>query len=365
MRQERDRSVVGDRIVEASPGPTAAAGAVDCDGDYLLPGLVELHTDNLEQHFMPRPGVRWPSRAAVVGHDAEIIAAGITTVFDSIAVGETAAGGDRLAYLGDMIDTVEAAQKLGLLRAEHRLHLRCEVSHGETLDLFKSFLDRDFLGLVSIMDHTPGQRQFIDVEKYRHYYRGKYGFTDEEFERFVARQAEAHTRYAASHRAAIVALARERGLTLASHDDATPEHVAAARADGMAIAEFPTTIAAAQASRAAGMLVLMGAPNLVRGGSHSGNVSTLDLARRGILDILSSDYVPGSLIHGAFLLAQGDHGIDLCDAVALVSRNPARAVGLDDRGALAPELRADIVRIRVIEGLPLIRTVWRGGDRAM
>lgn len=353
------------RIAEIATGASAAAGAVDCAGDYLLPGLVELHTDNLEKHFAPRPGVRWPSRAAVVGHDAQIIAAGITTVYDAVSIGETAAGGDRLAILEDMIETIEAAQERGMLRAEHRLHLRCEVSHKSTLDLFARFVEHELLDLVSIMDHTPGQRQFVSMDKYRQYYSRKHAFTDREFEAFVARQLESHRLYSAQHRSGIVALARQHGLALASHDDATVEHVREADADGMVLAEFPTTQDAAAASRAAGMQVLMGAPNVVRGGSHSGNVSALDLAHRGMLDILSSDYVPGSLLHGAFVLADGEIGMGLPQAINLVSRNPARSVRLEDRGAIAPGQRADLLQVRVVDSLPLVRAAWRAGERVL
>lgn len=369
------RIVTADRVIEGSvvvengiiaaieAGREHGAAAVDFAGDYLLPGLVELHTDNLEHHFAPRPGVRWPGLAAVIGHDAQVAAAGITTVFDAISVGETAHGGDRLANLRAMIEAIGEARRKDVLRADHRLHLRCEISHEATLDLFRSLMQDELVEMVSIMDHTPGQRQFATVDKYRAYYVKKYSFTEEQFVAFLERQMAAHHRYSAGNRAAIVALAAERGYALASHDDATAEHVEQAAADGMAIAEFPTTIEAAEMSHAKGMQVLMGAPNVIRGGSHSGNVSALDLASRGLLDILSSDYVPGSLLQSAFRLATVDDCIDLPAALAKVSRNPARAVGLSDRGEIASGKRADLVRVHDVEGLPVVRAVWREGNR--
>jgi alpha-D-ribose 1-methylphosphonate 5-triphosphate diphosphatase len=357
--------VIADGIIEAlKPGPSAHAGAIDLEGDYLLPGLVELHTDNLENHFSPRPGVRWPGLAAVIGHDAQVAAAGITTVLDAIAVGESAKPGNRLEYLHAMVDAIAEARRKDVLRAEHRLHLRCEISHAETLPLFQSLLEREHVDMISIMDHTPGQRQFATVEKYRDYYMKKYGFSAEQFATFYERQMEAHHRYSAPNRSAIVALAKARGLAIASHDDATAAHVEEAIADGMAIAEFPTTIAAAELSHASGMQVLMGAPNVIRGGSHSGNVSALDLAERGLLDILSSDYVPGSLLQSAFRLAE-EKQITLPQSVAKVSRNPAAAVGLTDRGEIAPGKRADLVRVRDVEGLAVVSTVWREGRRVI
>jgi alpha-D-ribose 1-methylphosphonate 5-triphosphate diphosphatase len=357
--------IIADGVIEAvKPGGSQHAGAIDLAGDYLLPGLVELHTDNLENHFSPRPGVRWPGLAAVIGHDAQVAAAGITTVFDAIAVGESARPGNRLEHLQAMVEALGEARRKDVLRAEHRLHLRCEISHAETLALFQTLLEREPVDMVSIMDHTPGQRQFATVEKFRDYYMNKYGYTAEQFAAFHERQMAAHHRYSAPNRSAIVKLATERGLAIASHDDATSAHVEEAIADGMAIAEFPTTIAAAELSHANGMQVLMGAPNVIRGGSHSGNVSALDLAQRGLLDILSSDYVPGSLLQSAFRLAEEEH-ITVPQSVAKVSRNPAAAVGLTDRGEIAPGKRADLVRVRDVEGLAVVRTVWRQGQRVI
>jgi alpha-D-ribose 1-methylphosphonate 5-triphosphate diphosphatase len=148
----------------------------------------------------------------------------------------------------------------------------------------------------------------------------------------------------------------------ASHDDTTPEHIAEARASGCTIAEFPTTIAAAEAAHAAGMGIVMGAPNLVMGGSHSGNVSAAELVQHGLLDVFSSDYVPASLLHAAFLLHEG-FGIPMPDAIAPVTRTPADLIGLHDRGRIAPGLRADLVRAREVGTTPTVVAVWREGQR--
>ncbi|GGF26009.1 amidohydrolase [Aliidongia dinghuensis] len=358
--------VVEDGIItRVDEGRSAVPGAIDFHGDYLLPGLVELHTDNLEKHFVPRPGTRWPAMAAIVGHDAQVASAGITTVFDALCVGETSSGGDRLEILAGMANSIREARSKHLLRAEHLLHLRCEISHPDTATLFKEFIGDPGLKLVSIMDHTPGQRQFTTIEKYKYYYVKKYGWSDTEFEKFVEKQTEASARYGAANRRAIVALAHENDLTLASHDDATIDHVDEAIADGMVVAEFPTTLDAARASRDRGMAILMGAPNVVRGGSHSGNVSALDLARDGLLDILSSDYVPMSLIHGAFILARAELGIDLPAAIRTVTATPAARVGLTDRGRIAEGLRADLVRAHDTGDVPLVRGVWSHGERVI
>jgi alpha-D-ribose 1-methylphosphonate 5-triphosphate diphosphatase len=349
------------RIMGLDKGTTQLAGAIDCDGDFLVPGLVELHTDNLEKHVMPRPKVRWHAGSAVLAHDAQMASAGITTVYDAIACGDIIDGSARLENLQAMVDAVTNAQAKGHLRADHRLHLRCEVSSANILDLFDAFADNPLVGIVSLMDHTPGQRQFVREDKYREYYMGKYGFTDAEMADFTRRQQENSARYSDPHRKAIAAQCRNRGLTLASHDDATLDHVAEAAELGIHFAEFPTTVEAAQASKMAGMMVLMGAPNLMRGGSHSGNVSAAELAERGCLDVLSSDYVPISLMGAAFLLHQGPLGIALPAAIATVAGNPAAAAGLTDRGTIAMGKRADLVRVHDSGDMPVIRTVWRDG----
>ena len=351
------------RIAEIAPGRSSAPGAVGLDGDYLLPGLVELHTDNLEKHLTPRPGVPWPPEAAIVAHDALVAGCGITTVFDSVAVGDVIAGTQRRRSLEVTPVGLAHAIRHDMLKAQHFLHMRIEVSEPDVREMFEPFLDDPLVRLVSLMDHTPGQRQYADEAAYRRSYQRRHAVGDAEYERFAARRKGMAERYSGPHRAWMVALARDRQWPLASHDDATLAHVEESLAAGMTIAEFPTTIQAARAAHAGGMKVMMGAPNLVRGGSHSGNVSAGELAGLGLVDILSSDYYPQSLLHGAFLLARPPVGMTLADAVATVSDVPAAAVGLADRGRIAVGLRADLIRVQDIEGLPIVRTVWREGRR--
>jgi alpha-D-ribose 1-methylphosphonate 5-triphosphate diphosphatase len=219
------------------------------------------------------------------------------------------------------------------------------------------------------MDHTPGQRQWENIEQARIYYTGKKGWSLDKFERQVALSAELQARYAEPHRAYFVAHCQANRIALASHDDTTPEHVAQAHAEGASMSEFPTSVAAAQAAHAHGLLNVMGGPNVVRGGSHSGNVAAAELARLGLLDILSSDYVPSSMLSGALRLV-ADEIATLPQAVAMVTSNPARATGLHDRGALQAGLRADLIQVRPIK-LPdgsahgVVRAVWREGRRVL
>lgn len=348
-------------IADIATGRTT--GGEDMEGDYLIPGLVELHTDHLEGHYAPRPGVRWNMTAAIQSHDAQIATSGITTVFDCLRMGTDHDHGYDPGEMRMLADTLEAAEGEGRLRAEHFIHLRCEVSSPQVLEDFESFGGHPKVRLASLMDHAPGQRQFQTMDQYILYYKVKRGLTDEQFDRFVAARVAESERYAAPNRKVISDFCRKAGITLASHDDATLDHVAEAVEQGVRLAEFPTSLEAAKASHEAGMSVLMGAPNVVRGGSHSGNVAALDLARAGCLDVLSSDYIPFSLIHAAFSLTSGDDAIALPDAVALVTDTPARTVGLDDRGRVETGRRADLVRVRVADDVPVTRSVWREGRR--
>lgn len=337
----------------------------DLDGEYLIPGLVELHTDHLEGHYSPRPRVRWNPIAAVLAHDAQLASSGITTVFDALRVGMDEDANLGMDDMRKLADAIEDGVRADRLRADHFIHLRCEVSAPDCLDGFALFDGDERVKLASLMDHAPGQRQFTDLETYAHYYRGKMKMSDAEFNAFCERRVAQSEANSAPNRAAVATACRDRGIVLASHDDATRDHVAEAVEQGIRVAEFPTTTEAARASRDAGMSVLMGAPNVVRGGSHSGNVSARTLAESGHLDILSSDYIPFSLIQSVFFLGEAVEGITLPQAMALVSRNPAQAVGLDDRGAIAAGKRADLVRVRVDEHVPVVRTVWREGRRVI
>ena len=352
-------------ITEVSDGRSNVPSAIDIDGDYLLPGFVELHTDNLEKHFAPRPGVSWPQVPAVLAHDAQLAAAGITTVLDALSVGDLNENSGRLQNLTNMATAIADARDRDLLRADHFLHLRCEVSHGGMIELFEDYQDDVYVRLVSLMDHTPGQRQFTRLDKYAEYYQGTYGMSDDQLARFMDEKRVNQERYSAPNRAAIVERCRERGIPMASHDDATPAHVDEALDNGVTVAEFPTTVEAATKAHDAGLKVLMGAPNIVLGGSHSGNVSAMDLGQAGVLDIVSSDYVPSSIIQGVFRLWREGAKKTLPDAVATVSKTPADIADLTDRGEIAAGKKADLIRVAIDGDTPVVVSVWREGIRVI
>ena len=354
---------VRDGVVTAiHGGGTAVPGAHDFQGDFLTPGLVELHTDNLERHVTPRPKVSFPMLGAVQAHDAEVAAAGITTVLDAIGVGDPYGDGFRSGDQSALLDVLDCLEAGGTLRADHHIHVRCELPAPNARDLFKPFIAHRRLRLISLMDHTPGQRQWTDIEMARTFYTGKKGWSDAKFDAEMRVAPERQARYAEPNRAWFADFARTNGVALATHDDTTVEHIEEARVLGAAMSEFLTTLAAARHAKQRGLSTVAGAPNVVRGGSHSGNVSALALAREGVLDALSSDYVPGSLMQAAWLL-QRDAGFSLNKALALVSLHPAMASGLHDRGAIAVSLRADLVRVKELQGQPVVREVYVQGIR--
>ena len=353
---------VNGTIAEITEGDSVPVGATDCCGDLLVPGLVELHTDNLERHLEPRPKVKLPHIPAILAHDGELASAGITTVFDALRVGSIAREDESYEEYARAVATeLLELRAAGALRIRHLIHLRAEICSETVLEELAQFGEDDRVGLVSVMDHTPGQRLFRDLSQLATYYKGKFSFTDAEFDQLVSERRALGDSVRDRHETGTIAAATRLGATLASHDDTTAEHVERSHDLGMRLAEFPTTFEAAEACRDAGIKIIMGAPNLIRGGSHSGNVSAGDLAAADLLDIVSSDYVPSLLLSSAFKLAE--IWSDLPRAMRAVTAHPANATGLDDRGRLVVGCHADCLRLSMLDRTPVVRGVWRGGEK--
>lgn len=350
-------------IAEVGEGDAPERGE-DMHGDLLMPGLIELHTDHLEAHYVPRPKVFWDPIAAVVSYDGQLATSGITTVLDSLRVWREEGAEDVDGQAEILAQAISSARDAKLLRAEHFLHLRCEIPMPSVVEEAKELIGRPDVRLMSLMDHTPGQRQFRDEGKLRDYYRGKSGgLTDAELDVMFERRFLYQKTYGEANMREIVALAHSYNIPLASHDDTTEENVTDAIRDRVSVAEFPTTMEAARGLHQAGIAVLMGAPNVVRGGSHSGNIAAIDLAREGLLDIMSSDYIPSSLLMAALQLPRHVPAIDLASAVRTVTKTAAEAVGLNDRGEIVAGKRADLIRVHLARDLPVVRSVWREGHR--
>lgn len=375
------RLVLGDRVVEGHltvaggvieavsegggpAGDGSATPVLDLGGDYLTPGVVDLHTDHVEAHVFPRSTVHWDHLGALMAHDAQVVGGGTTTVFDSLSVGASMKRPERREILSPLLDALEAAAEAGMLRAEHFVHLRCEICDPETTALVDANAARPLCRIASVMDHTPGDRQSPDVERWLGRMTLDMQITEEEGRARLAELLDRSARVGAEVRAHVVAACRALDMPLMSHDDRTVEHSEQAAREGVAISEFPTTLAAARRARALGLAIIAGAPNYLRGGSQSGNIAVRDLLAEDLVDILASDYVPRSPIDAAFAIgADPDLPQDLPRAIAMVSEAPARAAGLTDRGRIAPGLRADLVRARPALGRTQVVSVWRAGRR--
>ncbi len=352
----------GGSIAEAQAGRSRLPSAEDLGGDHLIPGVVDLHTDNLERQVQPRANARWPSRSAMLAHDAQCAAAGVTTVLDALCLGDLGFDNDRDRTFRDGVRDLDALAGTGLLRSEHFLHLRCELPALDMPPALESVADHPLVRMVSLMDHSPGFGQYRDLDRYRALRVRQAQMTEAQVVRRIAELLEQRERLREPQRRWLLERLAHRALPLASHDDDDPAEMDRNKRDGIAISEFPVLMEAARHARALGMAVVAGAPNVVRGGSHSGNLAAVDLVREGAADALASDYVPGSMVEAAWRCA-ADAELPLPDAVAMVTDTPARMARLHDRGRIAPGLRADLVRVRAHQGLPVVRQVWRAGER--
>ncbi|GAA4204128.1 alpha-D-ribose 1-methylphosphonate 5-triphosphate diphosphatase [Streptosporangium oxazolinicum] len=332
-------------------------GPVTDLGDHdLLPGLVDLHSDCWYQRARPRPSARFPLGQALVMLDTEVVSWGITTHFTCLALQDDTTAGRTLDEAAEAAAIVAAA---GGLRADHRTHLRVEATM-RRLDVVAELAALPRAGMLSYMDHTPGQGQFRREADWRAYYAGT-GEPDLDALLAGRRARQPHTD---ATRKDLAALAVAYGLALASHDDDTPGRAAQAHALGAVIAEFPVTAGAAHRAHELGLTVVMGAPNAMRGGSHvAGNLSARDTLAAGHLGALTSDYHPPSLLGAIYCLA--DAGLcDLATSVGLATAGPARAAGLTDRGVLRPGARADLVAVTRKAGLPVATQTWIAGEPA-
>jgi len=353
----------GKTIASIQAGRSSAVGAIDLNGDTVIPGVVDVHTDNLERQVQPRSLARWPSRSAMVAHDAQCAAAGVTTVLDALCLGDLGFDKERIQTFREGVIDLDALTEAGLLKSDHFLHLRCEIPALDMLELFDPVADHPLVRMISLMDHSPGVGQYANMDFYRKL-RRQGGLDAETVDRRIGEMLEQRARWRDPNRKALLDRVRGSTIALASHDDRTEAEIAENAADGIRISEFPVSMEAALAAKHAGMQVIAGAPNIVRGGSHSGNVSAADLVRAGAVDAFASDYVPPSLVEAAFQVNR-EVGLSLSEAVAMISDHPARMSNLADRGRLDIGLRADLVRVHLHGTLPIVRQVWRTGERVI
>jgi alpha-D-ribose 1-methylphosphonate 5-triphosphate diphosphatase len=352
----------GNLIAEVQPGRSHLSAAEDLAGDHLIPGVIDVHTDNLERQVLPRANARWPSRSAMLAHDAQCAAAGVTTVLDALCLGDLGFDAGRGQTFLDGVRDLDALGDTGLLKAEHFLHLRCELPAHDMPQALDPVADHPRVLMASLMDHSPGVGQYRDLTRYRAMRQRQMQLSEPEVITRIEQLLDQRARLREPQRRWLLRRLAHRDLPLASHDDDSADAVAQNAEDGIRISEFPVVMEAAVEARRIGVAVIAGAPNIVRGGSHSGNVAAADMIRAGMVDALASDYVPAALVEAAWRAAI-EIGIGLPAAVAMITAAPARMVRLADRGRIEAGLRADVVRVGAIGDLPFVRQVWRAGDR--
>ena len=347
-----------DAIVDVSQGGSARAG-IDLGGRYLLPGLIDLHCDAIEKVLEPRPGVMMPSDYAIDLADRLSVAAGILTPFHSITFseGELGVRDPRLAEA--LVREIVARE--GHTLADARIHCRYEITDTTSHRLIAGLIREGLVDLLSFMDHTPGQGQFHTIEAYSAFLTKNYHYEPERI-RSILDHKQAARASAAERVAELASLARARGIPIAGHDDDSPERVRLMYELGASISEFPINPPTASAARQLGLGTVFGAPNLVRGQSQSGNMKALDAVRAGVCECLCADYVPAALVVAPFRIVEWTDWT-LCEAVSLVSKNPARYARLGDRGRITAGARADLIAVEIVRGVPQVTAAWVAGRR--
>ncbi len=351
------------RIAEIVEGPVRDA-ALDGGGLLLMPGFIDMHGDMIEREVEPRPGVKMPMELGLRDLDRRLKVAGVTTGYAAVSFNPRSVHGHLRshAHSSEMLRALKTMR--GILKVDHRVHARFEVTYPDALDVVEQLIADGTVDLLSLTDHTPGQGQYRDIERLAARIVAEEGLTPAEAAarieaRIADKQAEAGDTGATL--AAITAACAAHGIPLASHDDDTVEKVALMHRLGAAISEFPVTEEAAAEARRRGLLTAMGAPNALRGESYSGNLSARATHAAGLLDILAADYHPSAILPAILVLARSDPQ-GLAGATRLATANPARALGLTDRGEIAPGRRADLV-VADDTGVGHVRATLRGGRK--
>lgn len=356
------RIVVRDGRIAAVESHPAGSGA-DVDGQDLLcvPGLIDTHSDGLENERLPRPNAELPLEFAIQSFEAKLRAAGVTTVYHGVGFEERSGrsrGVPRTVAQAETVCEAIGSYPDGLV--DHRILYRLDVRSREGLTALRRRLDQAPDGaLVSHEDHTPGQGSFTDLEQYTRYMIEQRAMTDTEAREHVEQTiADRDGRLDVRAEAFSWFSSRVGRIRVMGHDPGTADEITELIARGATIAEFPTTLEAAQAARDHHLPVIMGAPNILRGRSQNGNASGRDLIARGLVTALASDYLPSGLLAAAILLA--DEGLaTLPTAIALVTSGPAEVAGLADRGRLEPGSRADLVLVEPRRPWARVRSVLR------
>jgi alpha-D-ribose 1-methylphosphonate 5-triphosphate diphosphatase len=356
--EEASARVEDGTVAEIVQGRTLAGG-LDARGAWLLPGLVDMHSDAIEKAVEPRPNARFPTEIAVRELDRSLAACGITTMFHSLSFADMEEGLRSNNAAAGLIR--EIAEISPLLRVNTRIHARFEVTDLGAVPHLEALVREGKVHLLSFMDHSPGQGQYKDVAAYKGFYGKVYSKSDEELDRILERKRAAHRSGVGDAVDAMVALCASHGVPMASHDDDSEIRIDWCAREGIAMSEFPVNLQTAGAARDRGIPSCLGAPNLVRGGSQAGNLSVRQALEHGYGDILCSDYLPLSLLHAVFLVdALGLRSLP--QAVAMATLAPATATGIHEvTGSIEIGKRADLLLVERRHNHPDILRTWVKG----
>lgn len=356
----------GDRI-EAVGDATQRSADIDATGRLVVPGIVDLHGDDIERYLFPRADDRVPPARAVQICDQAAIAAGVTTKCHALAFENAPDDNRSLSLTETVADAISEFRDSGRALTDHRLHLRCELTSPESIGAVCDRLGDDPVALASLVTHVPGDGQFDSAAAYADRYGDGGSVSGERVMELVRQRRAVPERTVRARARRVIEQATRQQVPVAAHDSADPDTVEWRADAGVSICEFPVNLAAARAAGSAGLSVAMGAPNLVRGGSNWGNLSTRRAIHSGTVDVLCSDFRPQSLLKSIFV----DTDEPLADRVARVTSRPADAIGLDDRGRLTPGARADLLVVdpgpepRVVRAFVSGQEVYRATPAAV
>lgn len=347
----------------------SGAEEIDARGGYVAPGIIDIHSDYIEHMAAPRPVSLMDFGLSLRLAEREMASHGISTMFHSLSIYRSTEFPDkpirRPENVAKFVELIEASHSDSHM-IRHRFHARFEIDNIDRVEELERYIGAGRVHLISFMDHTPGQGQYRDLEVFRKTIKGYYAaVADDDIDNMV-RQAQGKEKLSLERIAQIAALAEDNGVATASHDDDSEEKLALVRAFGVGISEFPISLEVAKSARASGMHVLAGAPNILLGGSHSGNLSAAQAILADCVDCLCSDYYPGALLHSVFYM-RDRYGLDLARMFRLVSLNPAQAVGLgDELGSLERGKKADIQIVGLVgEGFPVTEELFVDGQRVL
>lgn len=353
----------GDRIREIADTVSGADEVIDAEGSYITPGFIDVHSDRIEQFLQPRPTSQMEFELALRICERELCACGITTIYHSMSLMKDEFFGaaplrtrENVRKFADLVRAIHDHNHL----IHHRVHLRIEIDNLDAAPIVRNMIEHKSVHEISFMDHTPGQGQYRDLEIYERSISRKRGLVDMTMDEILAYHKNKKVMTFEVLKK-LTELAHANGIAVASHDDDTEEKLAVNQKIGVDISEFPIALQTAQAARDKGFFTVIGAPNILLGGSHSGNMSAADAIHAGCADILCSDYYPAAILHGIFAMHL-KQGVPLWEMVRKATLNPAQAMKIDrDYGSLEPGKKADLLLIRVLDGFPAVTSALADG----